>query len=207
MPITFKAENPGIVLEYCEKLVQELRAQTFNGQPLEVEYDTRDLSGGEKLWGWIKKGVPLRVEVGPRDIASGSVFLARRDQPPKAKKGVPRDEFVATVGNVLQEIQDGLYAKAKAYRDEHTRVINAKDKFLKFFTAKTEPGKPSPIHGGFALAHFCGDDELEEQIKRDHGVTIRCIPEPGQLEGTDEPGKCIFTGKPSPQRVLWAKAY
>ncbi len=207
MPITFKAEDPTKVLEYCERLVAELRQKTFNGLPVEVEFDTRELSGGDKLWGWIKKGVPLRVEVGPRDIANDSVFVGRRDQAPNAKRSVGRAEFVATLDQVLQEMQDNLLARAKAFRAENTRIINAKDKFLKFFTAKTEPGKPTPIHGGFALAHFCGDATLEEQIKKEHGVTIRCIPDAGQLEGSHEPGKCIFTGQPSEQRVLWAKAY
>jgi prolyl-tRNA synthetase len=208
LPITFNADNPGAVLEYCDRLARELRAQTFAGAPVEVEVDARDLGGGEKLWGWIKKGIPLRVEIGPRDIAADSVFVARRDRPPKEKKSVPRAEFVTTVAGVLDEIQSSLFERAKAFCAEHTRVINARDKFFKFFTPKGDPaGGPTPIHGGFAVAHFCGDPEIEEQIKREHGVTVRCIPAPGQLEGTEEEGKCIFTGRPSPQRVLWAKAY
>ncbi len=207
LPILFKAENPDAVLEYCRKLAAELSAQTYAGRPIEVEVDNREASGGDKLWGWIKKGIPLRVEIGPRDIASDTVFVGRRDKPTKEKKSVARAEFVAEISNILADIQTGLFERAKAFRAEHTRVINAKDKFFKFFSATSEPGKPTPIHGGFALAHFCGDPELEEQIKKEHGITVRCIPAPGQLEGTDEEGKCIFTGKPSKQRVLWAKAY
>ena len=150
----------------------------------------------------------MRVEVGPRDIAADSVFVARRDRPSKEKKSVPRAEFIATAAQVLDDIQTGLFERAQAFRAEHTRLVNAKDKFFKFFTPKggTASG-PTPIHGGFALAHFCGDPDIEEQIKREHGVTVRCIPGPGQLEGTEEEGKCIFTGRPSRQRMLWAKAY
>jgi prolyl-tRNA synthetase len=207
LPITFKAEDPQKVLEYCDALAKELSEQQFGGGPVRVEVDAREASGGEKLWSWIKKGVPVRVEVGPRDIASGSVFVARRDQSHKEKHSIPREQFVKTIGQTLREIQDGLLDRARAFRSEHTRVINAKDKFIKYFTAVTEPEKPTPIHGGFALAHFCGDPDLEEQIKKEHGVTVRCIPSPGQLEGTDEPGKCICTGKPSAGRLLWAKAY
>jgi prolyl-tRNA synthetase len=207
LPILGKAENPEAILEYCRKLAVELRSQTYAGRGIEVELDTRDSGGGDKLWSWIKKGVPVRVEVGPRDLATDSVFVGRRDQPHKDKKSFSRAEFVATLPNVLEEIQSGLLARAKAFRTEHTRVINAKDKFLKFFSAKAEPGQPTPIHGGFALAHFCGDAALEEEIKKEHGVTIRCIPAPGQLDETHEPGKCIFTGKPSAQRVLFAKSY
>jgi prolyl-tRNA synthetase len=207
LPILFKAEDPDAVLAYCRKLAAELSTQTYAGRQVEVEIDNRETSGGDKLWGWIKKGIPLRVEIGPRDIASDTVFVGRRDKPAKEKKSVPRAEFVAEVSNILADIQSGLFERAKAFRAEHTRIVNAKDKFLKFFSAPEEPGKPTPIHGGFALAHFCGDPELEAQIKKEHGVTVRCIPAPGQLEGTDEEGKCIFTGKPSKQRVLWAKAY
>lgn len=207
LPILFKAEDPNKVIEYCEQLAAELRAQKYAGYPIEVEVDKRDSNGGEKLWGWIKRGIPLRVEVGPRDIASDSVFVGRRDKPHNEKKSLPRAEFVATAAATLADIQDVLLARAKAFRAEHTRTINAKDKFIKFFEAKSEPGKPTPIHGGFALSHFCGDRDLEEEIKKEYGVTVRCIPLPDQLEGSHEPGKCIFTGKPSAQRVLFAKAY
>ncbi len=165
LPILFKAEDPAAVLEYCRKLAAEIGAQTYAGRPIEVELDTRDSSGGDKLWGWIKKGIPLRLEVGPRDIASDTVFMGRRDKPAKEKKSVTRAEFVATVAQTLDDIQTSLFEKAKAFRAEHTRVINAKDKVLKFFSATSEPGKPTPIHGGFAW-HFCGDRELEEQIRK-----------------------------------------
>ncbi len=208
LPITFKADDPEQIERYCQTLAEELRKQQFNGRPLEVEIDKRDMGGGEKLWSWIKRGVPLRVEVGPRDVQADSVFVGRRDQPHKDKRSIKREEFIATVSDVLQAMQDGLLSKALAFRAEHTRVINAKDKFIKFFTPQAEAqGGPTPIHGGFALAHFCGDPELEESIKKEYGVTVRCIPDAGQLEGTHEPGKCIFTGKPSAVRHLFAKAY
>ena len=207
IPILFRAEAPEQVEAYCEALAADLRKQTYHGRPIEVEIDTRDVSGGEKLWGWVKKGIPLRVEIGPRDIASGSVFVGRRDRTPKEKQSVARDAFINSIAATLDEIQNGLFERALAFQKENTRIVNAKDKFIKFFTPKTKPGAPTPIHGGFAVAHFCGDPDLEEQIKKEHGVTIRCVPAAGQLEGTDEEGKCIFTGKPSKQRVLFAKAY
>ena len=207
LPITFKAPDPEAVIAYCQKLAAELSGQQYAGRAVEVEVDTRDAGGGDKLWSWIKKGIPVRVEIGPRDIASDTVYMGRRDRPHKEKTSVSRGQFVAEISDLLSDIQATLLTRAKAFRAEHTRVINAKDKFLKYFTAKVEAGKPTPIHGGFALAHFCGDPALEEEIKKEHGVTIRCVPEAGQLEGTEEPGKCIFTGQPSARRVLWAKAY
>jgi prolyl-tRNA synthetase len=207
LPITMKAEQPEQVLEYCESLAKELRAQSYGGYPVEVEIDRREGSGGEKVWSWIKKGVPLRVEVGPRDMAQNSVFVARRDKPHKEKKGIPRAEFVATISDVLDDVQSTLEARARAFRAENLRTIDQKDEFLAYFTPETKPGHPTPIHGGFALTHFAGDQALEESIKKEHGVTVRCIPNPGELEGTEEPGTCPFTGKPSERRLLWAKAY
>ena len=91
----------------------------------------------------------------------------------------------------------------RAYRDEHTVEIDDRGEFYGFFTAPSVPeGAPTPIHGGFALTHFSGDVELEQQIKNDLGVTVRNIP----LDKSG-PGVCPFTGKPSAQRVVWAKAY
>jgi prolyl-tRNA synthetase len=107
------------------------------------------------------------------------------------------------VGATLAAIQDGMLARARAFRDEHTQRIDDRDEFYRFFTGeREEEGKSAPIHGGFALTHFGGDVELERKIKDDLSVTVRCIP----LDKS-EPGVCPFSGKPSPQRVIWAKAY
>jgi prolyl-tRNA synthetase len=117
---------------------------------------------------------------------------------------VTRGELVATLPAVLQEIQDSLFARAKTFRDEHTKVIDTKDDFYAFFAdpPKKKPNDPTPIHGGFAMTHYNGDPAVETKIKDDLKVTVRCIP----LEG-GEPGTCAFTGEPSKQRVVWAKSY
>jgi len=147
--------------------------------------------------------VPLRLEVGPRDMDKNAVFVGRRDRAPKDKQSIGREEFIATAATLLQSIQDSLFARAKAFREHHTRRIDTKAEFYDFFTApQVQENAPTPIHGGFALTHFSGEVQLEEQIKNDLGVTVRCIP----LE-EGEPGTCPFTGKPSPKRVVWAKAY
>ena len=227
LPITRKPEDRARVLEYCAKLRAELRGVMFAGSAVRVEIDDRDINGGEKKWGWIKKGVPLILEVGPRDIDADSVFMGRRDQIGQKSTGVKRSELVATIANVLQSIQDALFAKAVAYRDEHTRVIDSKDEFYAFFAdpPKKDPNDPTPIHAGFALAHFNGDPKLEAQIKDDLKVTVRCIPLDDNalaaargLASLDKgrqsmkhdlftPGTCPFTGQPSKQRVIWAKSY
>ncbi|MFT3923387.1 MAG: proline--tRNA ligase [Myxococcales bacterium] len=203
LPVTHKAEERQKVLDYCKALAQELKQQSYGGRPVRVEIDDRDLRGGDKVWQWIKKGVPIRLEIGPRDMQSDSVFMARRDKSPKEKGGIARPEFVASVTKILGEIQDGLFERAKANREKHTHRIDTKEEFYKFFTPERhDENAPPPIHGGFALTHFCGDTELEAKIKEELAVTVRCIP----LEAS-EPGVCPFTGKPSKQRVVWAKSY
>ena len=202
--IAQKPEDRQRVVDYCKQLAADLRAQRYAGDLLRVEVDIRDTNGGERRWQWIKKGAPILLEVGPRDIDKDSVFMGRRDRPAKEKTGVPRAEFVAKVATYLQEIQDALYARAKAYRDEHTRTIESKDDFYAFFAEpkKAKESDPTPTHGGFALAHYNGDPKLEEKIKDDLKVTVRCLP----LEA-GESGTCIFTGQPSKQRAVWAKSY
>ncbi|MFL6548329.1 MAG: proline--tRNA ligase [Povalibacter sp.] len=195
-------ERPRVV-EYCNRVAKELREQRFADRPVSVIVDERDERGGEKVWQWIKKGVPVRLEIGPRDMEKDSVFVGRREKPHKEKQSIPRSEFVANIAATLQSIQDTLFARARSYREQHTQVIDTKEAFYEFFTPPASAeNAPSPIHAGFALTHFSGDVELERQIKDDLSVTVRCIP----LEKT-EPGICPFTGKPSAQRVIWAKAY
>jgi prolyl-tRNA synthetase len=202
LPITPKEETRANVLETCDRLAAELRSKKFlDDVEIEVEVDRRDLGGGVKNWDWIKKGVPLRVEIGPRDLEKNSVTVSRRDQPGKNKESMPMNEFAARASEILVSIQDSLYARAKEFRDANTHEINSKKEFYDFFTAKN-PSKPE-IHGGFALAHWNGSREVEEQIKNDLKVTIRVIP----LDNSSERGQCIFTGEPSARRVVWAKSY
>jgi prolyl-tRNA synthetase len=204
IPVIQKPEVRDQVMTYCLALKKDLEAQMYAGTPVRVHLDTRDMGGGLKAWDWIKKGVPIRIEVGPKDIEKDAVFMGRRDKAPKDKRAVPRGEFVSTIAAMLQEIQDGLFKCALAFRTENTRTIDTKDEFYAYFKAPAtkSPNDPTPIHGGFAMAHFNGDPKLEAQIKDDLGVTVRCIP-----LGPGEPGTCPFTGQPSAKRVVWAKAY
>ena len=203
IPIFRSDDEKARVLEYCRNLAAELRAQRYNHAPVRVLVDEREERGGEKVWQWVRKGVPLRLEIGPRDIDKDSVFAARRDRAPKDRESVARGEFVANIAATLQSVQDGLFERARAYRAEHTKTIDTREEFYSFFaTPPTAENAPTPIHGGFALTHFSGELALEQKIKDELSVTVRCIP----LE-KGEPGTCPFTGKPSPQRVVWAKAY
>jgi len=201
IPVTPKPETRARVLEAAEALAGELRATAYHGEAVRVEIDDRDVGGGVKNWEWIKKGVPVRIELGPRDLEKDSVALARRDQAPKDKAFLPRAEAVASLAGILDEIQANLLARATAFRDAQTRVIESKEEFYEYFTPKNAD-RPE-IHGGFALAHWNGSAVVEARIKADLKVTIRCIPSSGDVA----PGACIFTGEPSRQRVVFAKSY
>ena len=204
IPVIQKPEDRDRVMTYCKQLEKDLEAQQFAGERVRVHVDGRDMRGGDKAWQWIKKGAPIRLEVGPRDIEKDSVFMGRRDKAPKEKTGLARPELIASIGTLLQDIQDALYARALAHRTEHTKQIDTKDEFYAFFAdpPKKKPSDPTPVHGGFAMTHFNGDPALETKIKDDLKVTVRCIPlAPG------EPGTCPFTGQPSAKRVVWAKSY
>ena len=111
------------------------------------------------------------------------------------------NEFVARAATTLGEIQRALLDRATAHRDANTVRIDTKDDFYAFFTARNSD-KPE-IHGGFALAHWNGSREVEERIKEDLKVTIRCIP----FNAPEEDGKCILSGEPSRRRVVWGKSY
>ncbi len=201
LPITPKPDTREAVLKAARELAEKIRDQSYDRRGIEVEVDERDLPGGQKSWEWIKKGIPLRIEIGPRDLEKGSVALYRRDQGPKDKTFPIAADLPASLPALLQDIQDGLYEKALALREQHTVEIDNEKDFYAFFTPKNAD-KPE-IHGGFALAHFSGSTEVEERLKNELKVTVRCIPRDLPVA----PGKCIFTGEPSKQRVIFAKAY
>jgi len=204
LPIVRNAEESALVMPYVDSLAKALQEKHYGRRPIEVEIDTRDI-GGARGWEWIKKGIPLRVEIGPRDIAAESVFVGRRDRDHREKVSVKRDRFVAEITDILDSIQKAIFDRALTFQKNHTTVIDEKKSFYDYFTP-LDKEKPE-IHGGFALSHWCGDAVCETVIKEDLGVTIRCIPLPGALNDDTGPGGCIACGKPSPQRVVFAKSY
>ncbi len=196
LPIVHNEEVKKEVMTYCQELKSELEKITYHNRTLDVILDDRDIRGGEKKWSWVKKGVPIQIEIGPRDIKSNSLFVMRRDTKKSAPQ--PRDKFVSTVKEQLDEMQNSLFEKALQFRKENIVEIDTKEKFYQFFASDNK----SENNGGFAKVHFSLDEKIEEKIKEDLSVTVRSIP----LED-DEMGKCIFTGKESKKRVLFAKAY
>ena len=198
LPIYRNDDERSKVMGYCRDLQQQLSAQNYSGEPVEVLLDDRDLRGGEKNWYHVKRGVPVRVEVGPRDMAADQVFVSQRTTGKEG--GQPRAEFVNTIASRLENIQDDLFQRALQLREQNTQRIDSLDDFRDFFT--TEDRSESDIHGGFALCHYSDEPALEAEIKK-LKVTIRCVP----LKGEEEPGTCIVTGKPSSQRAVFGKSY
>jgi len=199
MPLYRSDEERGPVLNACHQLKSELEAQAYDGAAVRVRLDDREMRGGEKNWTYVKRGVPLRVTIGPRDLADDNVFVARRDRDEKGK-AVPRSEFVANVSGQLTDIQDGLLQTARRRRDEASRRIDSLDEFEEFFTPSN--AEKSEIHGGLAWCHFTESAEMDDVLKRTK-VTVRCLP----LDEQPESGTCLFTGRPSQRRGIFAKAY
>jgi prolyl-tRNA synthetase len=201
LPVIHGDDTKTPVLDYCDSLGRELAAVNYDGRTIEVIVDRGEGRGGEKVWGWIKKGVPLYCEIGPRDIASNGVFVGRRDKSRKERFTLPRGEFIAQVPSILDDIQANLFKRARDFRDDNITTLDSKEELYSYFTPKNS-AKPE-IHGGFALCHWSGQLFVEEQVQNDLGVTIRCIP----LDAEEEEGKCIISGEPSRRRVIFAKSY
>ena len=198
LPILKKSADNSKILEYTQKIADALSDTTYHGRKIVVEVDDRD-TGGARNWEWIRKGVPIRAEIGPRDMENDAVFMATRDSSPRDKKSVQKDEFIHTIGEILDGIQTSIFNRALAFRKQHTHNMDSKEEFYRFYTKEGA----ETIHGGFVRAHWCGGAGCEEKIKSDLSVTIRCIP----FDSPPEEGKCICCGRASDRRVLFSKAY
>lgn len=201
LPVVHKEETKAELISYCKELAKKLKKISYHGFPLDVIVDTRDMRGGDKQWSWIKKGIPVRMEIGAREMQEGKVTLKRRDLPHRTAKAFSENELLENIVKELDEMQQNLYEKALAARNQNIHKIDTMEEFYRFFTPKN---KENPeIHGGFALCHFSGDPSVEEKIKEDLSVTVRCIP----LDAKEEEGKCVISGKKSMRRVIFAKSY
>jgi prolyl-tRNA synthetase len=187
VPIYKSDEERDAVLGKMDEMAADLKKAG-----LLVKVDARDThKPGYKFAEWEQKGVPVRLALGPRDLASGNIELARRDT--KTKEVVSMEGLADRLVALMDEIQQSLYDKALKYQKEKTYTVNNWEEFLDVIETKQ----------GFAYAHWDGTGETEEKIKEATKATIRCIP----LDSVLEEGVCVFSGKPSTQRVLFAKAY
>ncbi|MCL2064462.1 MAG: proline--tRNA ligase [Candidatus Cloacimonetes bacterium] len=203
IPIYKSEEDRIAVLNFTKSIISEIKKLRYNDEYLRIELDDRDINNGEKNWQWIKKGIPIRIEIGPKDLENDSVFMGRRDKEPKDKKSEKRLDFINNIVSILDEIQENIFNKALNFQIENTKNIDNQKEFYDFFTAKNQE-KPE-IHGGFAMSHWCENEECETKIKDDLKVTIRCIPTSTNKE--TESGQCLICGKTSKRRVLFGKSY
>jgi len=189
IPIGRKAEEKALVMEKVTKI-----SEAFLHAGIRVKIDEDETkSPGWKYAEWELKGVPVRLALGPRDVANGKIEIARRDLKTKEIIEIPED-FTGYIKSLLDEVQLSIFQKALAFRETHTHSVDTWEEF------KTQISKPYP---GLLYAHWDGTSETEEQIKEETKATIRCIP----LQNPKEEGKCVYSGKASTQRVLFAKAY
>ncbi len=187
VPIYKSEEQKALISKKVAEIVGQLK-----GLGIRVKYDDNDNARpGWKFAEYEMKGVPVRLALGARDLEKNEIEVARRDT--KEKRVVSLDGLADYITGLLSEIQTAMYNKAKSFRDDSITPANSWDEFEKLLDEK----------GGFISAHWDGTAETEEAIKEKAKATIRCIP----LDNPQENGKCILTGKPSIQRVLFARAY
>jgi prolyl-tRNA synthetase len=187
VPIFKNEEQLEQISVVVQEVIKELRVQGVS-----VKYDNRDtMRPGAKFAQYELQGVPLRIAIGARDLENGTVELARRDT--LTKETTALEGIAGKVKNLLDDIQSSLYDRALNYRDNHRTEVNDFEEFKSVLESK----------GGFISAHWDGTAATEDKIKELTKATIRCIP----LANKKEAGSCVFTGKPSSQRVLFAKAY
>ncbi len=187
VPIFRNDEQLEAITEIVNGIVSDLRSKNIT-----VKFDNRDTRRpGAKFAQHELQGVPLRIAIGPKDLENGTVELARRDT--LTKEIVALDDLTTTVADLLEEIQKTLFKKAVDFRDSHITEVDTFDEFKDVLETKT----------GFVSAHWDGTSESENKIKELTKATIRCIP----LGSKEETGVCVYSGKPSKQRVLFAKAY
>lgn len=186
VPIYRKQEQLAMVSEKVAGIVEGLKAKGIS-----VKYDDADNKRpGFKFADYELKGVPVRLVIGPKDLEGNTAEVMRRDT--LGKETVSLDGIVDYVANLLEDIQNNIYTKARNFRDSNIFEANSYDEFKELIEK-----------GGFVLAHWDGTTETEERVKEETKATIRCIP----LDGDTTPGTCIFTGKPSERRVIFARNY
>jgi prolyl-tRNA synthetase len=186
IPIYKNSDQLAAITSHVESIINRLRELGIS-----VKYDdAENRRPGFKFADYELKGVPVRLAVGARDIEEGTVEVMRRDT--LEKHSAPLEGIAEYVAKLLEEIQQNIYDKALKLRESMTRTVDTWDEF------KTEIEK-----GGFLLAHWDGTTETEEKIKEETKATIRCIP----FDGDTTPGKCVYTGKPSARRVIFARNY
>ncbi|MFI3331322.1 MAG: proline--tRNA ligase [Rikenellaceae bacterium] len=187
IPIYKGDEQLDAITAEFKKIETELKKRGIS-----VKIDSRDnVRSGFKFAEYELKGVPVRLAMGPRDLESGTIELARRDT--LTKETISREGLEDVIEALMSEIQSSIFNKALSFRDSMTTKVDTYEEFKNILDTK----------GGFILAHWDGSVETEEKIKAETKATVRCIP----IDAPDEEGVCIYSGKPSNKRVIFARSY
>ncbi len=186
VPIWSKEEDKQLVINKTKKVAEKLKQSGIN----KIKTDFSEKHPGDKYYYWERRGVPIRIEIGPRDVLNNQVVLVRRDS--GAKEVCKDNNITKLVQSRLKDIQDNLYKRALAYRENKIKSVETWGDF-----------KRQIKNGNFVLAHWCGEKSVEQKIKEETKATIRCIP----FKQKPEKGKCVYSGKPSKERVLFGIAY
>lgn len=190
IPLIHKEENRETIAAYCNHLKNSLPSN------LRVAIDSSEKTSGEKIWSWIKKGVPIRLEVGMKEVENNAVFMGRRDLSPKDKQSINKQEFISNAEHFLNDIQNRLFNKAKKMLEDSSVFASSKEQFFELFNKNNH-------EKGFVYAYWSGDEITENTLKQELKVTARCIP----LKTKNQLGKCIFTGQEESPLTLFARAY
>ena len=174
------------VVKYAKEIENELKNRNIS-----VKIDQRDLRPGEKFFEWEKRGVPVRIEIGPKEVDS-HMIVYRRDTSEKESLNIPIETCANKIVKLLENIQTNLFERALKFRDEKIINVDSLEEFIKEIEK-----------GNFVCAHWSGEKETELKIKEETGATIRCLP----FDMKIDTGKCVYSGKPSNGRVIFAKAY
>jgi prolyl-tRNA synthetase len=178
-------------LDSISKIVEDIQSK-LNKLGVSVKYDNRDtLRPGAKFAQHELQGVPIRIAIGPKDLENNSAEVSRRDL--LTKEIIDMGDLIEHIDKLLLDIQENLFKKALKFREDHITQVESFDEFQKVLNEK----------GGFISAHWDGTNETENKIKEQTKATIRCIPN----NSSSSKGKCVYSGKESNQRVLFAKAY
>ena len=187
IPIFKSDEQLALISEVAVKIKSDLEKRGIS-----VKFDNRDNNTpGFKFADYELKGVPVRLAIGPRDLQNKTIEIARRDT--LTKETIPYEKVNEYIPELLEEIQANIFKKALNFRNENTFFVDKWDDFIRILDEK----------GGFLMAHWDGTPETEEKIKEETKATIRCIP----FDSAEEAGACIYSGKPSKRRVLFARSY
>jgi prolyl-tRNA synthetase len=189
LPLVHKEEDRAKIMAYVQTLQSELVALKYVARSVEVEIDDRSMRPGEKAWQWVKQGVPIRIEVGMKEVAANAVTLGRRDQDYKQRQSLDQGQCVSSIVDVLAEIQDNLFQRALKFQKSHTRRLTSLADLKEYFKK----------NNGFVESYWGDDPILEEKLKDEIGVTVRCFI-------SEEVGPCIVSGKPG-RLAIFAKAY